>query len=76
MTRAAVLAVWLASTGVALAQGESEHVAPDAPQSRVHAMPYRDMADMMGMDDRRRFGQVMLDRLEWQGGDESAFAFE
>ena len=46
--------------------GESEHVAPDPPQSRVHAMPYHEMADMMGMDDRRNFGKFMLDRFEWQ----------
>jgi len=38
-------------------------------------MPYRDMADMIGMDDRRRFAKVMLDRLEWQRGEVSAFAW-
>jgi copper resistance protein B len=55
----------------------SEHVPPDAPQTRVHAMPYREMAAMMGMDDRRRFGKVMLDELEWQrGGGESALEWD
>lgn len=53
------------------AEGEgpnaSEHVPPDPPASRVHSMPYGEMADMMGMDDRRRFHKIMLDRLEWQG---------
>ena len=39
---------------------------PDPPQTHVHAMPYREMAEMMGMDDRTRFGKVMLDRLEWR----------
>jgi copper resistance protein B len=32
-------------------------------------MPYREMAEMMGMDDRSRFAKVMLDRLEWQDAD-------
>ena len=31
-------------------------------------MPYDEMADMMGMDDRKRFGKVMIDRLEWRDG--------
>jgi len=50
-------------------QSEREHVPPDPPQTRVHAMPYHEMADMMGMDDRKRFGKVMIDRLEWRDGD-------
>jgi copper resistance protein B len=55
--------------GIANAQaGQSalEHVPPDPPQTRVHDMPYGEMAEMMGMDDRRLFGKVMADRLEWQ----------
>lgn len=51
-------------------QSEREHVPPDPPQTRVHAMPYHDMADMMGMDDRKRFGKVMIDRLEWRDDDD------
>ena len=47
-------------------RSEREHVPPDPPQTHVHAMPYREMAEMMGMDDRKRFGKVMLDRLEWR----------
>ena len=35
-------------------------------------MSYREMVEMMGMDDRRRFGKVMLDRLEWQDADEGS----
>jgi copper resistance protein B len=50
-------------------QSEREHVPPDPPQTRVHEMAYHEMADMMGMDDRKRFGKVMLDRLEWQDSD-------
>jgi len=58
-----------APLALAQSQSEVEHVPPDAPQSHVHNMPYREMADMMGMDDRRRFAKVMMDRLEWQDGD-------
>jgi copper resistance protein B len=35
-------------------------------------MPYREMAEMMGMDDRKRFGKVMLDRLESQHGEDGS----
>jgi copper resistance protein B len=58
----------LASIAAAHAQTQSalEHVPPDPPQSSVHAMPYGEMARMMGMDDRKLFGKVMLDRIEWQ----------
>ncbi len=77
MKPAAWLLTLVVATGAAHAQDgyPSEHVAPDPPQTRVHEMSYHDMAQMMGMDDRRRFRQVMLDRLEWQDGDESAFAW-
>jgi copper resistance protein B len=34
-----------------------------------HAMTYREMADVMQMDDRSWFGKVMLDQLEWRDGD-------
>ena len=49
---------------------------PDPPQTHVHAMPYREMAEMMGMDDRARFGKVMLDRLEWRDADESTYEWD
>jgi copper resistance protein B len=64
----------LACTSLAQAQGQSEleHVAPDPPQTQVHDMSYREMVDMMGMDDRRRFWQVTLDRLEWQDADDGS----
>jgi copper resistance protein B len=32
------------------------------------AMPYRQMADTMQMDDTALFGKVMLDQLEWRDG--------
>ena len=52
-------------------ESEREHVPPDPPQSHVnHDMGYRDMVEMMGMDDRARFGMVMLDRIEWVDADE------
>ena len=64
----------LAFTRCLLAQGQSEleHVPPDAPQSRVHSMAYGEMAEMMGMDDRKRLGKVMFDELEWRDGDGGA----
>jgi copper resistance protein B len=68
----------LLSASAALAQGQSqlEHVPPDPPRMHVHPMSYGEMAEMMGMDDRRRFSKVMLDRLEWQQGDDSGFAWD
>jgi copper resistance protein B len=48
-----------------------EHVAPDPPQTRVHSMSYREMTEMMGMDNRRSFGKATLERLEWQSGDDA-----
>ncbi len=55
---------------------EREHVPPDPPKTRVHEMPYHEMADMMGMDDRRRFGKVMVDRLEWRDADTSTYEWD
>jgi copper resistance protein B len=72
--RCIATAVMLLLTGSALA--ESEHVPPEAPQSRVHPMPYREMAEMMGMDDRRRFGKVMIDRLEWRDTEDASVEWD
>ena len=48
-------------------QSEREHVPPDPPQQELqHPMPYPQMVQMMQMDDRDRFGKVMLDRLDWR----------
>ena len=55
---------------------ELEHVPPDPPQTRVHEMPYHEMADMMGMDDRKRFLKVMVDRLEWRDTDASTYEWD
>ena len=65
------LALMLGVAGGALAQGQSEreHVPPDPPRAHVHDMSYAEMAEMMGMDDRKKFGKVMLDRLEWRDAD-------
>jgi copper resistance protein B len=72
---AALAAFAFATSAFAQEQSEREHVPPDPPQTRVHSMPYGEMAEMMGMDDRKRFGKVMLDELEWEHGD-SASTFE
>jgi copper resistance protein B len=59
---------------VAHAQGQSEveHVPPDPPATHVHDMTYAEMVEMMGMDDRKKFGKVMLDRIEWRDTDAGA----
>jgi copper resistance protein B len=46
------------------AQSE-EHVAPSAPGQPMPDMPYESMAQTMQMDDRARFGAVLIDQLEW-----------
>lgn len=51
-------------------QSEQEHVPPDPPQTELqHPMSYRQMADMMEMDDRARFTRVLFDRFEWRDAD-------
>jgi copper resistance protein B len=77
VTRLALLAVCLACAAAhAQGQSELEHVPPDAPQTRMHSMPYREMAAMMGMDDRKSFGKVMIDELEWQAGEDTALEWD
>ncbi len=72
-----LFAALLGSCSALYAQERSqiEHVAPDPPQTHVHDMSYREMTEMMGMDDRRHFGKATLERLEWQLGDGS-FAWD
>jgi copper resistance protein B len=66
------LALWPVA---GLAQGE--HVPPEAPKTHVkHDMPYAEMAEMMGMDDRARHAKVMLDELEWRDADESTVGWD
>lgn len=57
-------------------QSELEHVPPDAPVGHVHDMPYSEMAQMMGMDDRSPLGKVTLDRLEWLDSDADSLAWD
>lgn len=47
-------------------QSEREHVPPDPPTLAMPAMSYREMADLMKMDDRAPVGKVMLDQLDWR----------
>lgn len=48
-------------------QSEREHVPPDPPQQEIdHPASYRQMVEMMEMDDQVRIGKVMLDRLDWR----------
>jgi copper resistance protein B len=72
MRRAALVSLML----VGRAWSQSEHVPPDPPQTHVHAMEYREMAEMMGMDDRRRFRKVTFDRLEWRDAEESTLEWD
>ena len=75
---AAVLAVLVCRSAFAQdsdtpTQSEREHVPPDPPQQELqHPMPYQQMVQMMEMDDRDRFGKVMLDRLEWRDANGAA----
>jgi len=48
---------------------ESQHVAPDPPQHPMPAMPYKEMATMMQMNDKGRVGRVLLDEFEWRNTD-------
>jgi copper resistance protein B len=44
-------------------------IASNANAQTEHEMSYREMADIMQMDDTTRFSKVMLDQLEWRDGD-------
>jgi copper resistance protein B len=70
--RPLLLAIFSSSAALAQGQSQREHVPPDPPQSHVHDMSYAEMVEMMGMDDRKKFGKVMLDRLEWRDGSDGA----
>jgi copper resistance protein B len=47
-------------------QSESEHVAPEPPASDMPNMSYREMTDLMTMDDRAAIGKVLAEQLEWR----------
>ena len=50
----------------AATQSELEHVPPEPPSTELHDMSYREMADLMSMDDRGAVGKVLLDQLDWR----------
>jgi copper resistance protein B len=55
----------------------AQHVAPDPPQHQMQSMSYREMVDMMQMDDRKATGMVVIDQAEWlTGHDADAFGWE
>lgn len=50
----------------------SPHVPPEPPKHELADMTYREMTEMMQMDDTSRFGTVILDQAEWRkANDES-----
>jgi copper resistance protein B len=53
-----------ASDGADSASGINTQLA----QPMSHDMSYREMVDIMQMDDTSRFAKVMLDQLEWRNG--------
>jgi len=53
---------------------EAAHVPPAPPEHPIHAMPYREMAKMMQMDDTEPLGRVLLDQLEWRHTDQGQAA--
>jgi copper resistance protein B len=61
--------------GSSATQSEREHVAPDPPGQLMPDMSYKSMAQTMQMDDRERFGAVLIDQLEW-GEASGAGAFD
>jgi copper resistance protein B len=68
---------WLAAILLpATAFAQSEHVPPDPPKYHVHDMSYREMAEMMGMDDRKPYAKFMVDELEWRDAEHSALAWD
>jgi copper resistance protein B len=54
------------TTGDQGTSSEAAHVPPDPPQHTMGDMRYRQMADMMQMDDRAPTGMVLFDQLEWR----------
>lgn len=69
-------AVWIACLLPLRVLAQSEHVPPEPPRSHPHEMSYREMAEMMGMDDRKPFMKVMFDQLEWRDAEHSAAAWD
>jgi copper resistance protein B len=62
----------LLSAGTASAQ----HVPPDPPQQLLPHQSYEQMAQMMRMDDRERYGRLTVDQLEWQDASDAAMSWD
>jgi copper resistance protein B len=71
MTRYLIAALFLMPMA-AWGQAAPDHVPPAPPQEPMGVMTYKDMVDMMQMDDTHRFGKVMLDQFEWRDAQEGA----
>jgi copper resistance protein B len=70
--RGAACALLLARLAVAqqsAGSGAASHDSKASDTAAPDSMTYREMADVMQMDDTARFGKVMLDQLEWRDGD-------
>jgi copper resistance protein B len=68
----------LLGRGVALAQdqsapppGAAAHVPPAPPATPMPGMSYREMTEMMEMNDAAALGMLLVDQLEWRDGDGS-----
>ena len=59
----------LAQAQDAPASGEANHVAPAPPETPMHDMSYREMTQMMEMNDAAALGKLLVDQLEWRDGD-------
>ena len=59
----------LAQAQDAPASGEASHVAPAPPETPMHDMSYREMTQMMEMNDAAALGKLLVDQLEWRDGD-------
>jgi copper resistance protein B len=71
--RPAIACVGMLASGVSVAQ----HVPPDPPQQQLPHQSYEQMAAMMQMDDRERYGRITFDQLEWQDAREAdVFAWD
>jgi copper resistance protein B len=46
-----------------------DHVPPQPPAAEMHPMSYREMAQLMDMDDAAALGMLLVDQLEWRYGD-------
>jgi copper resistance protein B len=72
MAATAVLVVRLAMVRATAADSsaalEAGYVPPAPPASAMPAMPYAQMAAVMGMDDTQRFAGLLVDQLEWRDG--------